>query len=95
MIQATAAQEHIDAVSDALLALAPHGGNAPGSIRYEYYQTKEDPAKFLHFSIWESEADKDRFNASQAHVEILGSLPEGAWAIAPAATVLQALEDSL
>lgn len=91
MVQATAAQEHVGAVSGALLKLAPEGQNAPGSIRYEYFQSKEDPTQFMHFSIWESEADKEQFNASQAHQEILGSLPEDAWIIPPAPTVLQAL----
>lgn len=92
MIQATVAEEHIDTFKEVLLKLAPHGQSAEGSIRYEYYQSKENPTQFLHFSIWESEADKNRFNDSEAHVEILGSLPEGTWASPPAPTVLEALE---
>lgn len=93
IIQGTVSKEHIDAVKAALLKLAPHGRNAPGSICYEYYQSQEDPTQFMHFSIWESEAYKDRFNASAEHVAMSNSLPEGAWETPPNPTVLQPLED--
>lgn len=93
MIQGTVAEEHVDAVKAALLKLAPHGRTAPGAIRYEYFQAKAEPTHFMHFSIWESEADKDRFSASAAHAEMSNSLPEGAWEIPPNPTVLQSLAD--
>jgi quinol monooxygenase YgiN len=93
IIQGTVAEEHVDAVKAALLKLAPHGRMAPGSIRYEYFQAKEEPTQFMHFSIWESEADKDRFNASAPHAEMSNSLPEGAWTVPPNPTVLRSLED--
>lgn len=92
IIQGTVAGEHVDAVKAALLKLAPHGRNAPGSLRYEYYQSQADPTQFMHFSIWESEADRDRFNASAEHAEMSNSLPEDAWTIPPNPTVLQSLE---
>lgn len=71
MIQSVMAEEHVDAFKEALSKLEPHGKNAPGAIRYEGYQSKEDPTQFINFTIWESEVDKDRFNELEAHVEIL------------------------
>ena len=48
----------------------------------------------MHFSVWESQADQERFGGSDVHETILGSLPTGAWAIPPARTILQPLEDT-
>jgi len=77
MLQFIVAEQHVEAFKEASIKLESHGKNAPGAIRFEYYQSKEDPTKFINFAIWESAADSDRFAKSEAHVEIGGALPEG------------------
>lgn len=89
--QGTAAEEHIDAVRDAVQILARESQGQPGLIRYEFYQSSENPAIFLLFSIWESAADLRTHVASAAHERHVASLPPGAWAIPPAKTDWQQL----
>ncbi len=91
--QGTAASEHIETVRRALVTLARESRKETGTIRYEFYQHEESPNVFLLFAIWESEAAWQAHVAGDAHERHVASLPEGAWAVRPVMTRLQALED--
>ena len=84
--QGTAAEEHIDTVHEAVRILEQESQGQPGLIRYEFYQSAENPAIFLLFTIWESTADLRAHVASDAHERHVASLPQGAWAIPPVKT---------
>lgn len=90
--QGTAAAEHIDAVQEAVRILERETQGQPGLIRYEFYQSTENPAVFLLFSIWETEADLRAHVVSAAHERHVASLPPGAWAIPPAKSDWQRLD---
>ena len=67
LTQGTATPGHVDLVRNALMTLAREGGNASGTIRYEFYQPKDDPTVFFLFAIWENEADWKAHVTSDAH----------------------------
>ncbi|MEZ4683174.1 MAG: antibiotic biosynthesis monooxygenase family protein [Caldilineaceae bacterium] len=90
--QGTATEEHIDTVREAVRILERETQGQPGLIRYEFYQSAENPAIFLLFTIWKSAADLRAHVASDAHKGHVASLPSGAWALPPAKTDWQRLE---
>lgn len=94
MFQGVAASDHVDTVRDALVILARESRKEPGTIRYEFYQHKDDPTVFLLFGIWGSEADWQAHVKADAHEKHVASLPEGAWATRPAMTRLLALAEN-
>jgi quinol monooxygenase YgiN len=83
----------VETVKNALAALAQNSQNEPGLIRYRFFQSKDDPAVFIHFALWQNEVDWRTHVASEIHEAYARSLPEGAWAIPPAATRLQPLDE--
>jgi hypothetical protein len=54
--QGTAAVEHIAAVRASMLLLQQESQAQPGTLRYEFYQSTENPAVFLLLAIWEEQA---------------------------------------
>lgn len=93
LFQGTAAAEHEDAVRQSVAKLAADSQDEPGTIRYEFYQREDDPAVFLLFAIWESEADWRAHVAGEAHRRHEARLPAGAWKSRPAMTRLQSLSE--
>lgn len=90
--QGTAAPDHIETVQKAVRILERETQGQPGLIRYEFYQSTENPAVFMLFTVWESAADLRAHVASDAHERHVASLPSGAWAIPPAKTDWQRLD---
>jgi quinol monooxygenase YgiN len=95
LFQATAAPEHVDAVRDSVVRLAQDSRKESGTLRYEFYQYEDEPTIFLLFGIWESEEQWRAHVSGEAHRAHDARLPDGAWAIRPTMTRLQALEDIL
>ena len=91
--QGTAAVEHIAAVRASMLLLQQESQAQPGTLRYEFYQSAENPAVFLLLTIWEEQADWQAHVASDAHKRHVARLPIGAWAIPPVKTDWQRLRD--
>lgn len=90
--QATAAEEHIDVVREAVWTLEKESQGQPGLIRYEFYQSDENPLVFFLFTIWETKADLQAHVVSDAHNRHVASLPAGAWTIPPSKTDWQRLQ---
>lgn len=90
--QGRAANEHLNTVKEALVELARRSRLEPRTIRYDFYQQKDDPAVFLLFAIWEDESAWRAHINADAHKEHVASLPEGAWAEPPVQTRLEALD---
>ncbi len=93
MFQGTAAAEHLSTVKESVAILERESRDQPGTIRYEFYQSAEEPTLFLLFAIWETEADWRAHIASEAHRKHVSFLPAGAWKIRPAKSEWQALSD--
>ena len=93
LFQGTAAPEHVETLRESLTTLARKGRNEPGTIRYEFYNHEDEPAVFLLFAVWESEADWQAHVAGDAHTQHIASRPEDAWTIPPTMTRLRALAD--
>lgn len=93
LFQGTASTEHLDALKKSLKVLAEESLNEPGTLRYEFYQSEEEPTIITLFAIWENEADWKTHIVSDAHNRHVASLPEGAWAIPPKMTRLKSLTD--
>lgn len=93
MFQGTAAREHLSTVKESVAILEHASRDQPGTIRYEFYQSTEDPTIFLLFGIWKTEADWRAHVASEAHRKHVASLPAGAWKIRPVKSEWQALSD--
>jgi len=91
--QGTAAVEHIEAVRASTRILQRESQAHTGMLRYEFYQSQENPALFLLVTIWEEEADLRAHVASDAHQQHVARLPAGAWAIPPVKTTWQRLHD--
>jgi quinol monooxygenase YgiN len=89
--QGTAAVEHIDTIRTSMLILQQESQAQPGTLRYEFYQSQENPAVFLLFAIWDDQADWQAHVASDAHKQHVARLPAGAWAIPPVRTDWQAV----
>ena len=82
-VQATAAPAHVDTVKQALTTLARESVDQPGTLRYEFHQSYDDPATFLLVAVWESEDGWQANVTSEAHDRYLAALPEDAWAVPP------------
>ncbi|MBX3054432.1 MAG: antibiotic biosynthesis monooxygenase [Caldilineaceae bacterium] len=91
MFQGTAAPEHLSTVKESVAILERESRDQPGTIRYEFYQSADDPTVFLLFAIWETEADWRAHVASEAHQKHVASLPAGAWKLRPVKSEWQAL----
>ena len=81
--QGKAATEHIDALKKSMQRLANESVKQPGTIRYEFYQSEDEPEVFLLFAIWETEADWQTHVSSEAHIQHVESLPSNAWEVPP------------
>ncbi len=84
IFQATASPEYLPIVKHSVAILEQESREQPGTIRYEFYQSKDDPIVFMLFGIWETKADWQAHVASEAHKKHESSLPAGAWKIPPA-----------
>lgn len=91
VFQGTAAPEHLLAVKRSVAILEQESREQPGTIRYEFYQSKDDPVVFMLFGIWETRADWQAHVASEAHHKHVASLPSGAWQVRPSMREWQAL----
>ncbi len=91
--QGIAAPEHVDALRTSLAILERASRKQSGTIRYDFYQSADDPTIFMLFAIWESKADWQAHVASAAHRRHVESLPEGAWVTRPVKTEWQPLSD--
>ena len=89
--QGTAAVEQIAAVKASLQILEQESKAQAGTLRYGFYQAADDPACFLLFAIWETEADWRAHVASAAHERHVAALPAGAWVVPPQRVTWQAI----
>lgn len=92
MVQGTAAPGFEETVKNALLQLAREAIQQPGTIRYDFFQFQDEPARFMLIAVWENAEQWRAHVESDVHVRYEQSLPQGAWASRPAATKLYALE---
>lgn len=93
LFQGTAAEAHLPSLKQSLGTLERESKEQPGTIRYEFYQSEEDPAVIMLFGMWETEADFRAHVASDAHRRHEASLPSGAWAIPPIMREWRTLSD--
>lgn len=94
MFRGRASRQHLDTVRRALQKLAHDAVHEPRTLQYEFYQEEDDPAVFILFAAWESEADWRAHVAADAHQEYVASLPDGAWESAPVQTRLTSLKET-
>ena len=52
-----ASAQHLLALQESLATLEQESRAQPGTIRYEFYQSAEEPTRFMLLGIWEDEAD--------------------------------------
>lgn len=93
LFQGTASPKHLDTLKESLRILAEESLKEPRTLRYEFYQSEEEPTIITLFAIWENEADWKTHIVSDAHNRHVASLPEGAWAIPPKMTRLISLTE--
>ena len=91
--QATANPTHVDTIKRSLSILERESRTQPGTIRYKFYQAKDDPTIFMLFAIWEREADWKNHVESDAHERHVRALPDGAWVSPPQPTRWQTVAD--
>ena len=88
LFRAKAARDHLPFVRQALIKLASASLEEPGTLRYDFYQSQEEPTEIMLFGEWKSEVDWQAHMAGRAHTQYVASLPEGAWDVPPAQTRL-------
>jgi quinol monooxygenase YgiN len=62
--------EDIDKIRGLLAEAAALSQQEPGCLRFEVYQSQNDPAKFLLCERWESKEDLDRHRTARAYTTI-------------------------
>ena len=92
VVEGVATRAHVDLVKQALMTLSAESMQQAGTIRYEFYQSQENPLKLFLFALWEDEAGWKANVASAAHDDYLNSLPDDAWEIRPVLTKLQPID---
>ena len=79
-----ASAEHLSTLQESLKILEQASRAQPGTIRYEFYQSEEEPTRFMRLGVWEDEEDWQAHVASEVHKQHVASLPVGAWTVRPA-----------
>jgi quinol monooxygenase YgiN len=74
MVKAKAGQE--EAVKEALLSLVEPTRKESGCLCYNLHQSKADPAQFMFYEQWASQASLDA-HAKSPHMKALGAKLEG------------------
>ena len=79
LVQGVAKSEHAARVKEAMMTLAAESMKQPVTIRYEFYQSQDNPLNCVLFAMWDNEAGWKASVESAAHDRYMQSLPKDSW----------------